>query len=146
MIKNQTLPISTRVTLEELAAIKMSGETVADFLKNAIEEKLVMENADFVYKKLQDLENDKKVLLLKKGLIDKKAQNFKKIPNKEIGWLIETKKILEKQPLFIDGRISLYLNIFKKPYKLSKPEFFKLIQEADVQQEERMVLDNCKQG
>ena len=83
MKKEDSIPVSTRLSVEELTAIKISGESNSEFLANAVRNRLVSENLDFVNKSLQDVENQKKVLLLRKTSIEKKLKEKENIPKKE---------------------------------------------------------------
>ena len=55
----------------------------------------------------------------------------------ELNFLVETKKLLETNPAFTEGRIKLYVNKFGKPYNVSRKEFFGLLQTAENQVLER---------
>ncbi len=140
MVKEKTQTVSTRLTVEQVNFILNSKENVGDFVRNAIIDKLESESLDFVNKNIQELEEEKKLLLLKKKLIEKKHKELKEIPSKEIHFLLETKKILEQQPHFTKGRINLYIKTFQKPYKISEPEFFSLLEEAYNKNQERIIL------
>jgi len=143
MIENeQTTPISARVPLTLLAEIhkelKESGINMNEFLNGAIKDKLYNSiNIELINKEIAYHKEIVKNLESKKKENADKEKVFDKIPQKDMPFLLETKKLLDKDPTYILGRINLYKNKFGKQFKISPEEFFKLLDKAEIQSKKR---------
>ena len=93
---------------------------------------------------IDDLRFKLEVLKGVKKQAKQKTETKKQIPEKEIVFLIETKKVIDANPLLIDGRINLYLNKFLKTYKLNRKEFMDLLFEAENQYREKQDLKDIE--
>ena len=130
--REQTMSISGRIPIilfsELCTEINHTHQTRSEFIKEAIEEKLLNENKEVLEAEIRYMEKKLEALRSKKEQIKVKKKDMNKIPSGEIPFLKETKKVLEQDPLFLKGRISLYKNKFKKNYRISEQEFLELVE------------------
>lgn len=109
------------------------GLKPSDVLREALYCYLENINEDFLKTNIESYELKIKKMKEQIDLIKIKQNNIKKIPQKEIDFLLESKEVIDKNPYFLEGRINSYIALFKKPYKVSKQDFFKLLGEAEKQ-------------
>lgn len=105
----------------------------SDVIRLAIEEFLKNNNPSFLDKKIEECKGLLTKLNETKQLIKLKEKNLIKLPSKEIEFLLESKDKIEEKPSLIQGRIESYITLFKKPFKITESDFFKLISEAEKQ-------------
>ena len=134
------IKFSSNEHLDLTLACKGRGVDKSEFIREAVFEKLQRENGGYLKKQekelLESLEQNRK----QQELLGKKKTDRKKIPKKELLWLLETKEMIERSPEFVDGRLNLYTNKFPKPYKTTKQDLFKLMEEAEIQSQEKQIL------
>lgn len=132
-----TTTVGTRINLDLLGDInlelKKTGKKMAQWIKEAIEEKLQNDNAEILDAEIEFLQKKLELLLKRKLLIKDKVKNIKNVPENEIKFLIETKKIIDKDYSYLPGRIRLYKNQFRKNYKISEQEFLEMLDNAHAQ-------------
>ena len=125
-----TTTIGTRINLELLGDInlelKRTGKKMAQWIKEAVEEKLQNDNSEVLEAEIQFVKSKLSLLEKRKLSIKDKVDNLKQIPSSEIPFLLQTKKLLISDPTFIKGRINLYKNKFSKTYKISDQDFYDL--------------------
>lgn len=146
MVKEDVLDqrVSVWVSLDQLHDIKISGLGVSEYIRDAIDIKRGMENHEFIEQRKKELEKEFDRLEKQQALIEKQRTDFKKIPEKEMSWLVECKKLLDQKPDFTDGRLKIYINNFPKPYRITKQLFFKLMDEAEIQTQERDTFEEIE--
>lgn len=128
--------IGFRIPHEEMFALSkyLSLNTQikqSDVLREALSNFLQQQDKDYLDKKIQEYNIILKKLEEEKKIMNLKNKNIQKLSKAEIEFLKESKDIIEKNPFYIEGRIESYINTFKKPYKLTKQDFFKLLIEAE---------------
>lgn len=136
----QDFPISIRISSDLLIGIRQSGQTNSDFIREAIQEKLEKENLDIINEEIEGRQREIKNLEKRKKLLVQKQKETKDISMEEIAFLLEAKEKISKNPLFLDGQHSRYCNLFPKPYKISKQDFIKLLDEAENQNQEKQII------
>jgi len=127
--------ISQTLLLEIHQEIRETGKKLNEFITEAIEEKLLSDNSDFLKAEINKRGRELDVLKKRLETISEKKKNINHIPSQEISFLIETKRIIERDPTFLSGRIRLYKNRFAKHYRMSEQEFLTLLDNAEVQRE-----------
>jgi|TARA_Y100000310_G_scaffold195295_1_gene195291 hypothetical protein len=127
--------IATTIRLEpqQLAKIRGAEINLSEWVRNKINEELL--SLGEINDTLKDLNERMEYYNKLKEIAKLKDEDRNKVPPEEMGFLIETKKVLDQSPHFVEGRINLYINRFKKPYKLNKAEFFKLLSTAEAENE-----------
>ncbi len=148
MEDNFTQPVSTRVSQEVVGMIiqEINGtkKSMAEWVREAIEEKLTNDNKDKIDQEIKHHEEALESLRKKKESFTEKEKTFSKIPEKEISFLIETKKIIDEDFTFIQGRINLYKNKFHKGFKISEQDFIELLNKACEQSKEKCSLQELE--
>jgi len=109
------------------------GQTYSDLIRNILEDFFSKQDHKFISDKVNKYKRIIEELEESKNILQLKEKNIKKIPSKEIEFLLESKETIEKNPNYLLGKIDSYTNIFKKSYKISIQDFFKLIMEAEKQ-------------
>lgn len=142
---NQTTPMSVRVKVSTLLEmnkeIEGTNKTLPDFVREAIEEKLTNDNKEILEQELKKAEWIVKALKNKKKNFVEKEKIIQRIPEKEISFFLDTKKVIEQNPQFIQGRINLYKNKFNKNHlRISIQEFLQMIEGANNQHQEEQIL------
>lgn len=135
-----------RIGEEHDLGIRNSGIERSDFIRQAIQEKLEKEDDDFINKQIRIKKEELERLETYKKLMKEKELIKSNIPKGELPWLIETKKMIQNRPEYINGRLRLYLKQFSKSYKLTKKEFLELLQEAENQYIEKEVVNFTPNG
>lgn len=130
MTEDKTIPVSARLTQEQVLAIKLTGETSSDFVRKAVDERLISQDSDFIKKKIKELKENIKILEKRQKEIESKEKEKNILTEKEIRFFIESDEILKRKPEVLDGRINLYTNLFMKTYTLSRKEFLEKIKES----------------
>jgi len=149
MKEEQTTSISTRIPLNLLTEIHMelknTDKSRSQFVAEAIKDKLFSESSEELINKEIAL-YEAKINNLKQKLEHhkQKEKTFLKIPEKEVSFLIETKKILEQNPTFAMGRVSLYKNKFGKHYRMSPDDLFRLCYKAEEQVSEQKEMEQLQ--
>lgn len=136
--------VSAWLSMEQVHDIKISGLSLSEYIRDSVDMKRLTENNEFIQEKKKELEKELLRLTKHQDLIEKQKQDFKKIPEKEISWLLDCKRLLEDKPDFTDGRMKIYVNNFPKPYRITKQHFFKLMEEAENQSQEREVFQEVR--
>lgn len=133
--KEQTINIASRIPLNLFAElcneIKDIGQTKSEFIKEAIEDKLLNYNKELIEAEIKYLEKKVSILKAKKVQAKTKKKEMDKLSESEIQFLKESKDILIKNPTFIKGRINLYKNLFGKYYKIGEQEFWELMDKVE---------------
>jgi len=122
--------ISQSIFAEICSEINGSKRSLSDWLKEAVDEKLLSENKDKLEREIAIKEEELQILKKKKELFREKEKDIQKISDTEISFLLETKRVVEQDFTFIKGRINLYRNKFGKAYKISEQEFMQLLNSA----------------
>lgn len=135
--KDTTIPVSTRLDSETILAIKTSGESPAEFLRKAVDERLNGQDINYIEEKIKEKEEELKILKKKKYEIEGIQKQRDNLSQEEIDFFLESDRILKSRPEFLDGRIDLYTNVFMKPFKLTRKEFLSKIVKVQT--------ENCKQ-
>jgi hypothetical protein len=134
MVNNLNNNINVRVSTEEMFELNLIAQntntSISEIVREAIKER-IENNPIFLVKKEKELKEYLEKIKEQIKVNEIKTKELKKIPRKEKDFLIKSKEILEKNPQYLSGQISLYLSEFKKPYKINSIEYFKLLQEAD---------------
>jgi len=132
--KNQKMVLSVRVPLTLFAdmclELEDTGQSRADFIKEAIEEKLCNDNKEILTAEIKYLEEKLAILKNKTIQVKEKEKNMKQMTEEELMFLKESKKIINENPVFLEGRINLYKNTFGKHYRISKEEFWDLMEKV----------------
>ena len=133
--EEQSVPITARIPLGLFAdlcsEIKDIHQTRSEFMKEAIEEKLISDNKELIESKIKYMEKEVEILKAKKDQIKERKKEVVKITQEEIDFLKETREILLKDPSFLWGRIKLYKNSFNKHYRISEENFWELLDKVD---------------
>ncbi len=133
--KEQTMMLGTRISIilfaELCNEIKDIGQTKSEFIKEAIEEKLLNHNKELIAAEIKYLEHKISILKAKEVQAKTKKKDMNKPSKEEIEFLKESKDILIKDPTFISGRINLYKNLFGKYYKISEQNFWELLDKVE---------------
>ncbi len=139
-----TTTIGTRINLNLLGEInqelKRTGKRMAAWIKEAVEEKLQNDNKEILDAEIKFLESKLGLLQKRKISMKEKEEDINKIPESEIPFLIQSKQILERDPIFVKGRIAKYKNDYHKTYKISEQDFYELMENAAVQYELEKVV------
>lgn len=130
--EDTSIPVSTRLPSEIIAAIKLSGKQTAEFLREAVEDKLSLQNLDYLQERIKEKEEELKILRNKKNEIEGREKEKDTMTPQEIEFFVEADKILKNKPEVLDGRIDLYTNLFMKPFKLTRKEFLSKIVKAQL--------------
>ncbi len=129
--EENTTPITARIPLdlfaEIMSEIKDTNQTRSEFIKEAIEEKILNDNKEFMEAEIKCMEKKVEILKNKVKTFKKKKKNLNEPTAAEIDFLKQSLIILEENPHFIKGRISLYKNTFNKHMRLSEQEFWELM-------------------
>ena len=137
-IKSQN--VNVRVDLNTIIDIKKTGEKLSDFIRSSIDEKLFRDSGDFLQQRKKEILVELRKIENIEKLQGQKKSESKQIPEKEIEWLIETKKLFEERPEVLVPRIASYIKVFGKLYNVSKKEFIDLMQEAETQFQEKGII------
>ena len=119
-----------------LLAAENSGLGKSQYIRKAIEEKLLNDNPKLLKKRRKELQEEIEKIDKQIKLFEQKKQESTNLTEKETQFLIESKQKIERNPNFLDGQISLFLNNFGKPCKISRKDFYKLMDEAETQEKE----------
>ena len=84
------------------------------------------------------VEQKLELLRQRKSLVIQKENDKSNIPVEERSWLLKTRKVLESNPQWLEGRMKLYISQFQKPYKISKKDFLDLLSQAEIQEIEKI--------
>lgn len=148
MEKEQTIMVGTRIpTLlysEIQKEIKETGQNMSEFLAEAAKEKIFNQDKEKLEIEISGLKKQLTFLEKKKETFVEKENNFKKIPENEISFLLECLEKLKENPTFVVGRIQLYKNKFNKFYRISPDEFFQLCYAAEEQSQENLAMKELK--
>ena len=149
MDKEQTNSISARFPLslfvEMQKELRETKQNMSEFIIEAVKDKLFNESSpELLDKEIAYHESITEHLKKKKKHHNEKKKILLKIPEREIDFLIETYKILERDPTFCEGRINLYKNKFGKQYRISSNDFFELCSKAEDQVKEKQVMEEIK--
>lgn len=145
MAKKEEQPMITitiRITTEQFALIKDLNINLGEWVRQKLNEdfldiKGVDKEIERKTSELEELKKKQKILLIKQ-------EESKNISKEELEWLIETKKVIDRNPLFLEGRLRKYLNDFKKPYNLAKAEFLNLLNKAEEKSRENQILEDVE--
>lgn len=133
--KDQTTPITARIPVtlfvELCNEIRETGQNKSEFVKEAVEEKLLYDNKEMLEAEIKYLE--KKIVILKNKVktFKEKKKSMKTLSPQEIEHLKRSKEVLSRDPTFIRGRINLYKNTFNKTYRISEQEFWELLDKVE---------------
>jgi len=103
------------------------------FLTEAIRDKLSSENEAVLDAEILRVETELELLKSRKKSVREKKENLENIPKHELPFLLETKKIIERDPTYLRGRIQLYKNKFSKHFRISEQEFLILLDNVEYQ-------------
>ncbi len=145
MEKEQTNPISARfpfsLFIEMQKELRETNQNMSEYIIEAVKDKLFSESSpELLDKEIAYHESIVNNLKKKKEHHKEKKTTLLKIPKGEISFLIETQKLLEENPTFCEGRISLYKNKFGKHYRISPNDFFELCAKAEDQFKEKQTM------
>jgi len=133
--KEQKMMLGTRIPLELFAdllrEINDSGQNKSEFVKEAIEEKLINDNKELMIAEIKYMEKKIEILKNKVNQFKEKKKQMSSLSPLEMEHLKKSKEILIKDPSFIKGRISLYKNTFNKHYRISEQEFWELLDKVE---------------
>ena len=132
MVKDNLLNVrlSTEETLNLNLFAQARGISISDLVRETLKEKIMNESPAFLKKKEEELKKQLEDVGKQLKLVELKEKETKNISRKERDFLIKSKEILENNPLYVDGQIAHYLSLFKKPYKISTSDYYKLLQEV----------------
>lgn len=133
--------VGMRISEEQQLAISKSGQNKTDFIREAINEKIVREDKEFLNKQIRIKKEEIEKLENFKKIIQEKEEHKANIPSNELTWLLKTREIILQRPEFVVGRLKLYLNTFPKTFKVSQKEFLELLQEAENQYHEKKSIE-----
>ena len=119
-----------------LLAAENSGLDKSEYIRQAIEEKLINDNPKLLKKRKKELQEELEKIEKQEEIFKQKNNESTNLTDNEIKFLIESKEKVERNPNFLDGRINLFINDFGKTYKLSRKDFYKLMDEAETQEKE----------
>ena len=123
--------INVRISLDEIIAIKQSGMNISDFVRQSIQNELIRTSPNFLEKREKEIFEELEQIKQQKKLFELKKEESTNLTKQEIKALLESKKILETNPVFLEGRLNKFINEFGKSYKISKAEFINLMEEAE---------------
>ena len=133
--ENNDVPVSSRLPPElGLRLVSRCNDQEIDksvFIREAIDEKLEREDIDYLEEKEKKLIKELEKLQVHKKILGQKRDESVNLSSEEISELMDAKNSIQDNPMFLEGRISRFRNIFTKPYQISRPEFFKLIEKAE---------------
>lgn len=138
--KQPLIPQSIRITTEQFAIIKELNINLSEWVRQKLDGELL--DIKSLEKEIEKKKEDLEKLENWRKTLQQKQEESENIPEEELKFLIESKKKIEEVPHFITGRMSLWQNKFKKPYRLSKAEFFALLQKAENQQHEKEIVNS----
>lgn len=128
MKEDNLIGYSIRLKPEQIAKITLLNIDFPNWVRKKFDEEFT--NLEEIDRNINDLQRQIEDLNQRKALSIKKAEEKKIIPENEIKFLLETKEILSNKPEIIDGRISLYTNVFGKACRVSRAEFYELLERA----------------
>lgn len=119
-------PYSVRLRPDQIATIQQLNINLSDWSRRKFDEDFM--SPEEIDKNIKNLQEQIERLKLRKIMANRKIEERKNISENEIDFLLETKEIIERDPEYLDGRIGLYLNKFGKPFKISRKEFYDLLE------------------
>jgi|SRR3989344_6528695 len=119
---------SLRLRPDQIATIKQLEINFSNWARKRFDEDFM--SPEEIDEKIGDLQKQIENLKRRKIMASKKIEDEKIIHENELDFLLETKRILDKDPQYTDGRIALYTNLFGKPYKISRAKFFEILERA----------------
>ncbi len=141
--------IQARLTNDEILEInlfcKNTGMKRSNFLRDAIKEKLQNDNPKYLTKRKKELQEELERIKKQEKFFEQKTQESTNFTKAEIQFLIESKEKIEKNPNFLDGCINKFINDFGKPYKISRNDFYKLMDEVENQSQEEKIIQEMPQ-
>lgn len=121
--------VTIRIDSKYLSRIDELGLENSGFIRDAVKEKLERESEGFLDRQILEYKNKLKVLEQTKKNFTK-LKTPEKLTDEEKEFLLSSKKIIDKHPEYLDGRMKNYSNTFKKG-KVTKNHFIKLIKEVE---------------
>lgn len=141
MAQELTAPVAARIPLSLLADIhnelQESNKNMSQFIQEALEEKLTNNNKEFLDAEILKKETELKILREKRETVAQIKKDIFQVPKEEIPFLLETKKIVDRDPTFITGRIQLYKNKFRKRHRISEQDFLLMMDNAAAEAQVR---------
>lgn len=128
MSEDVLVTYSLRLRPDQIATIKQLEVNFSSWAREKFDEDFM--NPEEIDKSIDNLQKQIDNLKQRKVMVCKQNEERQKIPKNELGFLLETKELLEKRPEFTDGRISSYMNLFGKPFKISRTDFFEILRRA----------------